>query len=637
ALGDVVETAAARAEELGFSPADKTFGGVDIGLTGTRYDVDELGDGIARVTITGGSARVDVDRDGLGDLTEAVVDATTDDEDDGSARLDASDLTVEGDDGAVEPFVVTVERDGGWYVSPLHTAAQYLVDGLGLAGPDLPAPDPGDGADDPEAAVRDLLLAAGDVDGDATGDLVAGPTGTALRAYRGALEEWVGTEAEDVSAEIETLETEVSDREGGGQRVVVTALEGTVTWTDPDEGEETTSTVSWDGTCLDITEAAGEDGESLESGDDVEEGSVEDSDFCLTDGWSKVGVEDLAVVAVEEGGTWRIDPLATVGDYAAAIVPELTESLVLRVLGFPEAAEPSGEISPGEPTAVDLDEAGVAVLSLSVDPDERFTVTTEAEDGSEVGAYLVTPDGDYETAFSLVEPEGDGEYTLVVYTDAWAPGEVMVGVSPVVEETLALGEAVTGELETGSEVIEYGADLEADASYELTFDNADLGVEVIDPDGIEVEITDPSDTEVLGGTFVTSISGTYKVRVDGGFDRTAGSYELTLDEADPFVLGDGTTPTAEGEIDGPDAEQFIDLEVRGGEIVYIDVTTTEPTFDIVVIIRDPEDDTEIDRYDSNGPGEAESVEFTPDDDFTWRIAVQGKGGTTGPFTVEAYQ
>jgi hypothetical protein len=325
-----------------------------------------------------------------------------------------------------------------------------------------------------------------------------------------------------------------------------------------------------------------------------------------------------------------------VGDYAAAVVPELTESMVLRALGFPEAGEPTGGIEAGAPTPVELDEAGVAVLSLQVDPGERFTVTTESDDDEqEVSAYLVDADGEYESAYSIVEAGDGGEYTLVVYTDEWTPGEVMVGISPVVEEALAIGETVTGELETGAEVVEYTVDLDADATYELAFDNPDLGVEVVDPDGLELDLAEGADTGA--STFTTGPSGTHRIRVDGGFESAAGTYELTLDEAVPFVLGDGSTPTAGGEIDGPDAEQFIDLEVRGGAVVYADVTTTDPAFDIVVILRDPDDDTEIDRFDDAGPGEGESIEFTPDDDTTWRIAVQGKGGSTGPFTVEAYE
>ncbi|HMJ76614.1 MAG TPA: hypothetical protein VK507_11615, partial [Iamia sp.] len=183
----------------------------------------------------------------------------------------------------------------------------------------------------------------------------------------------------------------------------------------------------------------------------------------------------------------------------------------------------------------------------------------------------------------------------------------------------------------------YAAELEADTIYELGFDNDDLGIEVVDPDGIPVDLAEDDDPETNTSTFTTGSAGTYRIRVDGGFDRTAGDYGVALDETVPFVLGDGTTPTAEGVIEGPDGEQYIDIEVRGGSVVYVDVTTTDPAFDMVVILRDPADDSEIDRYDSGGPGEAESVEFTPEDDTSWRIAVQGLGGSTGSFTVEAYE
>jgi hypothetical protein len=631
ALTDVIESASARAEQLGFSPGDQTFGGIDLGLTGTEYEVDTLGDGVARVTISGGSARIDVDRSGLGDLTDAVIDATGgEDGDPDRTTVETDDLVAEDEEGdEIEPFVVAVERDGGWYVSPLHTAAQYVVDGLGLANPDLPAPDPGDGAEDPEAAVRDLLTAAGSLDGEATADLAAGPTGDVLRAYASPLEEWVGAEVESAEVEIDTLQTEVGEREGGGRRVVVTALEGTVTWTDPDEGEEQTASVVWDGTCLVTGDP--EEVEAL-----PEDERVEASDFCLTDGWAQVGVEDLAVVAVEEGGSWRIDPLATIGDYVTTIVPELTEAHVLRFLEVPEAAEPTDAISAGEPTPVELDEAGVAVLSLTVDPDQRFTITAETDDDEdEVNAYLVGPDGDIQSAFDPLEPEGSGEYELVVYTEAWAPGEVMVGVSAVAEEPLSIGEPASGEIAAVGDVVEYTADLDADTGYALTFDNPDLGVEVIDPDGFEVELFQ-ADEDGEESTFTTDLEGTYRIRVDGGFDRATGSYQLTLEPAEPFVLGNGSTPTAQGTIEGPDGEQFIDLEVRGGAVVSVDILTTDPDLDIVVILRDPVDDTEIERYDDVGPGEGESVRFTPDTDTTWRIAVQGANGSEGDFTVEAY-
>src|SRR5690606_507953 len=100
-----------------------------------------------------------------------------------------------------------------------------------------------------------LLVAAGGLDGDAVGDLLADGTGGAVRSYAGALEEWVAEAADDASAEVDVLETEVTERDGGGRRVVIEELEGTVTWTDPDDGDEMTAEVVWDGTCLEVTTA----------------------------------------------------------------------------------------------------------------------------------------------------------------------------------------------------------------------------------------------------------------------------------------------------------------------------------------------------------------------------------------------
>ena len=123
----------------------------------------------------------------------------------------------------------------------------------------------------------------------------------------------------------------VTEREDGGSRVVITALEGTVSWTE--DGEEQVRRVTWDGECLDVAEES-----------DMDEEGSSDPTFCLTDGWRGVGIDELAVVVTEDDG-WRVDPLATVTDYAQAMLPELSEEMVLRGLGYPEVAEPTGEVT----------------------------------------------------------------------------------------------------------------------------------------------------------------------------------------------------------------------------------------------------------------------------------------------------
>ena len=74
AVGDVYETAAARATELGFAPGEKTLGGVDIGVVGVTYETEDLGDDVARVSLTAGQADLAVDPGALGPDTGEVVD-----------------------------------------------------------------------------------------------------------------------------------------------------------------------------------------------------------------------------------------------------------------------------------------------------------------------------------------------------------------------------------------------------------------------------------------------------------------------------------------------------------------------------------------------------------------------------------
>ncbi|WCO65165.1 hypothetical protein PO878_11715 [Iamia majanohamensis] len=640
ALGDVYEQAAARAAAIGFAPGEATLAGVDVALSGVTYDVEELGDGVARVTITDGEADLTVDGGTLGDRTEAVLERQAeadggDPDGDRDGELEAEDLVVTDDDGdEVEPFVVTVERGGGWYVSPLHTAAQYAVDALGLDAPTFPAPDGGEGAADPEAAVMDLLVAAGDGDGEATGELAAGAGGEAVRAYAGALEGLVGRLGEDTSAEVDVLETEVAERDGGGRRVTITRLEGTLTYTD-DDGEERRADVSWDGTCLDVeTRSLQGDGEAM-TDDEEDAATVATSDLCLTEGWERIGIDSLSVVVVEEDGGWRVDPLATLTDYADDVVPEVDGATVLRLLDVPELAEPTGSVAVGSPTDVELNDAGYAVLTLEATAGEAFTVSAELPDDvdDELQAFLVAPDGSALSAFDLVDPEESGEYLLVVGKDGFSAGTATVRTSRLVRRDLTVGEAASGGLGQPGDVVEYAVDLEADATYRLVYNQPDLLYSVVDPDGLSLELTEGDEDGTA--TFTTDEAGTHAVRVESGSDATTGAFRVNVVEVPPFVLGNGTSAEASGEVLAPGDSQFIDLTVQGGREVLVDVVADAPAFDPVFIVKDPATDTELRRFNSGGPGAGESVSFAPEETTTYRIEVQGSASTVGPFTLTA--
>lgn len=636
ALGDVYRSAAARAERLGFAPGSKTLGGVTIELSGVTYRTRDIGPRVARVTIVGGSADASVTRSGLGSLTDAVIeqDARGDGEEAdprSSVEIDTDDLTFTGDDGDdIDPFVIAVERGGGWYVSPLYTAAQYLVDSQGLDMPDLEDPEAGDGADSPEDAVRDVLVAAGEADGRATGGLVSGEAGVAVSSYRRALEDFVDQEAgSDSSATVDRIETDVNERDDGGMSVVVTELEGELRWTDPDTDDERSASVQWDGECLDIIE----DDEADEDPGDPDAGR----DFCLTDSWNRFGVDELAVAVSESDGGWRVDPVATLADYAADIVPELTETAVLRILDYPEVAEPTDELSADAPTTVELNDAGFAVLTLEATEGEPFTITAEMEggdgDSDDLDAYLVAPDGSYESASSLVEPTESGQYRLVVAADSWSPASVEVTVSSLTREPLTVNQSASDSINDPGEILEYEVNLTANTGYEVTVDNPGLVYTVFDPTESEVTLTEIDDE---ASSFETDDEGTYRIRVESGTGET-GSFEITVERVPDFILGNGSSSVATGSIDQPGVVQFIDLQVRGGVEVIVDLVPDAATLDPVFIVRDPDTDVETDRYDDTAAGGTESVRFTPDavTTTTYRIAVAGSGGTTGSFRLEA--
>ncbi|HYI62084.1 MAG TPA: hypothetical protein VEW93_09805 [Acidimicrobiales bacterium] len=619
-LADVYGSAAERAESLGFSPKDKTLGGVEVAPAGLRYQVEEIGDGVARVTLTGGAADVSYNRSGLGSVTDRVVaqNARTDGDDSegarGRAEVEADDLVVTDDEGDdVDPFVITVERGSGWYVSPLYTAAQYAVEAWGLDAPGLPAPEAGDGADGPEEAVRELLTAGGSADADRSGDLIAGGPGDVVRAYSGAIEAWIAEEVgEDTSIEVRELETEVTDRDGGGRRVVITSAEATATWTF--DGEENRRQVTWDGTCM-RTVDPDDDGEGDDEGDEA---------FCLTENWNRFGVSELAVAVTEEGGSWRVDPVATLADYAEAIVPKLTTTAVLRLIGFPEVAEPSADAGMGDATTVELNDAGYAVVRVSATAGEPFTVNATSEDEDRViTAFLVGPDGDDVAAYELVEPEGDGGYLLVVGGDDWGPGTVQVQVSGVTREDLELDDTTSGEVAQVGEIVEYSVDLVEGATYSVELDNADLEVSIIDPEGYAVST---SSDEGSAATFVANLEGTYQVRVDGGFDRVTGDFEITVTEIPDFVI----TNLASEEVEEPPfrfdlanpLEEFANFEIDLRDGVFLDIVATpeRADMDLRIVVRDADGD-EVEVNDTTA-GQEESIE------------VDGNG--RGPYEVEIY-
>ncbi len=406
ALGELYSDVEDRARALGYAPKGKALGGIDLRLSGLRYEVTELGDDVAKVTVTGGAIRYDVTRSRLGRQVNRVIERETasdgsDDVDEPAPKPEArytgsvpvEDLAPPSEGGpAGSPFLMAVKHGGGWYVSPMYTAAEYLVRAQDLPASRFKGVEPAEPtADSPEAAARALAKALAKVDTDAAVDQLSGAELLVLRSYRQALDEALNrllddNDVERPRAEVDTVALDTRPLDDGEARVDITKVTGTARWTDADGDQR--ADFDWDGRCPSISRE-----------DD------EDRELCITVDTRRFGITRAFVVATEEDGGWRISPVATLLRYGRQVLPKLDANLVSRVLGVPDTVEPTGTAAVGEPFDAKLNDAGFAVYDLEVQADEPFTVSApDISDDEATFTYVVDDQGRIRSSFEPLEP-----------------------------------------------------------------------------------------------------------------------------------------------------------------------------------------------------------------------------------------
>ncbi len=632
-LGDLYGDARDQAAELGFAgKGDNTFAGVDLTTKGLTYEVEELGPDVAKVTVTGGSIDYDVRRSRLAPKVQAVIEQQMEEEDADEAEgqepeepdelderttgsVTADDLRYQPDGSGPEqdPFLMMVKRDGGWYVSPMYTAAEYVAALNGLSPGRFDEEEDAEAtAESPTEAVEQLSEAIADIDADAATAQLSDDELAILRSYRAGVAELIDqafdeAEIRDAGATVESLELDEQPLDEGGVKVVVTAVDGTVTWTE--DGEDRRADFTWDGRCLAVT---GEDSD----------GDRSDSEDCITADTRRVGLTEAFLVAVEEDGGWRVSPVSTLLEYGRQILPKLDRPLVNRLTAIQHTDDAVGEVTPGEPLDAKLNDAGYAVYDLEVEEGDAFTYSVEEDDAY---ALVYDPDSQVVDSFEVVEAAVAGTYKVVIQQEHFDTGTATLTVQPVAEEDLTLGEPVEGELADDGEIVEYVFEAEADQELTIEVDNTDVVAELLDADREPVE-------ETVDDTYPIEDDGEYRVRVST-FEETDEEYTLLVDEAFDFRLGDGTTDAAEGTITGPGSVLVIDLEVNGGATVDVVVTPVNPYLDVIVTVVDP-DGTQT-PYNSQGPGLDEGVTFFPDDPETFELRIAAVNNVAGDVTIEA--
>ena len=179
-LRRTLDGASRKAAELELvESASAPLAGIDVEVSGLELATEELAPGYAKVTIVDGELTGQVDSEGLSDLVQRAG------ADDVQGSVTAAELRAED----VQPFVVAVERDGGWYVSAAYTALEYM-----RVLNDLPPADYGSGlaraatlgAASPDEAARQMISALGATDWETAFSLVP-PDEIALYDYREGL------------------------------------------------------------------------------------------------------------------------------------------------------------------------------------------------------------------------------------------------------------------------------------------------------------------------------------------------------------------------------------------------------------------------------------------------------------------
>lgn len=189
--------------------------GVDLGFTDIELASEEVGEGVAHVTVEGGTASIDYDptKLPLGDFVTQFIDPADIDPASNEEAIDAED----------DSFIATVERDGEWYVSFGYTIAEQAREEAGVSFEEMGNGIEAAGADSPEGAIEEMIAAVEAQDVERMLALLPpGEMGAAQR-YAGLYlddAEEAADEAGDFEVEIGDPELEVQG-DGDRRRVLV--------------------------------------------------------------------------------------------------------------------------------------------------------------------------------------------------------------------------------------------------------------------------------------------------------------------------------------------------------------------------------------------------------------------------------
>jgi hypothetical protein len=453
-VSTVLEAVQASAAENGLGKLT-TGGDTDLKLEVGKSKVSNLSDNAARVEVKFSGSFT------ASGTLGALVGTKTNSFDDGEVRL------------------VAIKIGGGWFVSPMLSLGDYLVDQLDLPDGDYDEvgakrgkTSSGKSATD---AVESLLNGVADFDRDAVSDSLASGEARFVDVFERAIDELIDRGQQELSENglsIELSDLGLQEQDKGA----VGVSDAEINYTNINGSGK----VEIDDDCFTTTN---------EFGDRHEGCMLANAPFTtpLTD-------SHLVLQTAKEGGAYRVQLLKSAATLAVEIADRLDKQTLLQAFDaeFLDTATPSVF---GESTSGEFDgEQQYQVFEIDVPANEAFTLGARADDDDDYvnyNTYVLDEDGRWENTYfgSGTEPlDKATKARIVVYAgcDSSDDDAVLFDCEDYSKTafTVAAQKAVTGDatflesstftLEPGQqETLTFNVDTETDATYEFVDSNGE--------------------------------------------------------------------------------------------------------------------------------------------------------------------
>ena len=432
-LGEVAKQAKRISSDLGagggLSGGKASEAGVQVSVKNVKLKTQNEQTGLTKVSIENADITASFDPAKVSGPMKTYLDKRGAQAKSTTITVRGADITTDGstrtfriNDRQQSPFVMTVQRDGSWYVSPLFTLFQYATEERGYpTSAAAAAPGFGSPVEAAQGYLSALAKSLNNRDITEFARATGGVEGRLLLTYRNLVNSRLDKmSSSNFSVDVGGSQFRVLSVDGNTARVRPESLHLTIT-----ESSET-HRVDWDGQCLKVENP----------------GRVQR--ICLGDK-STIGpytplVErlDYLVAVRADGGwkasatrtvfSWAADALSWIGDAEMPVIKALTRQDPTELTKVAKVADTIGIGSTGTvniPAIGPYVDGGYAVVTIPNPGGRRFAVYCRAKSMGCNVATLVTPSGKSQKRYAGGRGGETGDYKAILIAGT---GDVEVSV-----------------------------------------------------------------------------------------------------------------------------------------------------------------------------------------------------------------